>query len=201
MQLRRVGDGKRVLTEISIAPMKGARRQKSGLVEYQPVAPYIPTSMKMAFHPGGNSLCFAIQLAHLMGADPIHLVGFTLQSGSRYFFGSMNPIVKHGRPRMTLYQEERPLAWCAYYEKLFPERCLLDPSFDGPIYKIFKQATFMRSKPAPDSQLPTPQDTNQVREVKMPENKDFKSIDSVTMPTMGEDCDKMQKPAQLGGGL
>lgn len=131
--LRRVGDGKRVLTEIGIKQLKGAVRTRSGKISYAIEPPYLPTSLRQDLHPGGNSLCFAIQIAALMGASPIYAVGFTLQNGLGYFHGRTNPVTK----RTTVYESERALAWCRWFSKEFPGRVLLDPSFSGPIYDVF----------------------------------------------------------------
>jgi hypothetical protein len=107
-------------------------------MKYDLMPPYLPTTFREDFHHGGNSVCFAIQAAHLMGANPIYLVGFTLQTGLGYFHGRTNPVTR----RTTIYQTERALAWLDWYGKKFPGRVLLDPSFDGPIYSVFKKATF-----------------------------------------------------------
>jgi hypothetical protein len=138
-QVRIVGGKERRLSEIGIRQLKGAKRnQKSGEVEYAIMEPFLPRSLREDFHHGGNSLCFAIQLAHLMGANPIYLVGFTLQNGIGYFFGRTNPVTR----RTTIYQHERALAWCRWYAKMHPGRVLLDPSFSGPIYDVFPKANF-----------------------------------------------------------
>ena len=55
--------------------IRGARR--NGQTE-----PYMPKSLTDLYHPGGNSLCYTIQTAHLMGAVQIYALGFTLQAGS-----------------------------------------------------------------------------------------------------------------------
>ena len=97
--------------------------------------PYVPKSYQEPLHQGGNSVCFTIQHAHLMGADPIYLVGFTLQQGSGYAFGGReNPI--HGRP--PFYEVDRALDWLRFYESRYPGRVRLDPTFAGPIYDVFQ---------------------------------------------------------------
>lgn len=136
--VRIVGKGKHSINEIEIQPIRGAKRNKKGEIEYPSVPPFLPRSFREAMHPGGNSVCFAIQAAHLMQCHPIYLVGFTLQRGSNYFFSRTNPVTK----KATIYQTERALAFCRWYESKFPGRVLLDPSFDGPIYSVFKKAKF-----------------------------------------------------------
>lgn len=176
---KRVGGPPRTILELGIRPLKGPKRNRKGQIEYAVEPPFIPRSLREDLHPGGNSLCFAIQVAHLMGADPIYAVGFTLQNGSNYFFSRTNPVTK----KPTIYQEQRALDWLRYYEKLFPGRVLLDPGFNGPVYEVFKRATFMRDKPAPDNQLPTVADTNQTR--------------TVQMPVKSQDSDKVQTPESV----
>ena len=137
-QVRIVGGKERRIAEIGIRHLKGAHRAKSGEVQYAIMEPFLPRSLREDLHHGGNSLCFAIQLAHLMGADPIYLVGFTLQNGSNYFFGRTNPVTR----KATVYQHERALAWCRWYQSKFPGRVQLDPTFSGPIYDVFPKANF-----------------------------------------------------------
>jgi hypothetical protein len=137
-QVRIVGGVERHISEIGIRPLRGAHRARDGSMQYAMQEPFLPRSLREELHHGGNSACFAVQLAHLMGADPIFLVGFTLQNGGNYFFANTNPVTR----RATLYQSERALAWLRWYEKMFPGRVQLDPSFNGPIYDVFKKANF-----------------------------------------------------------
>jgi hypothetical protein len=138
MQVRMVGGEQRTLSEIGISRLTGAHRAKNGTMSYALMPPFIPTTLRQDLHHGGTSLCFAIQIAHLMGADPIYAVGFTLQNGSNYFFSRTNPVTR----KPTVYQHERALAWLAWYQSKFPGRVLLDPSFNGPVYDVFKKANF-----------------------------------------------------------
>jgi hypothetical protein len=137
-RMKMVGQGQRAITEIRIKSLGGAKRTKTGHIEFATVPPFMPTSASEPFHPGANSLCFAIQLAHLMGCDPIYAVGFTLQNGVGYHFGHTNPVTK----RTTFYEQKRALAWCEWHSKTFPGRVRLDPGFSGPIYDIFPKANF-----------------------------------------------------------
>lgn len=99
------------------------------------VPAYLPESYAHPFHPGGNSVCYCIQHAHLMGADPIYLIGFTLQAGTAYAWGERrNPV--HKRP--PFYDVPRAMDWLRFYESRYPGRVRLDPSFDGPIYDVFQ---------------------------------------------------------------
>jgi hypothetical protein len=137
-QVRMIGGPQRVVSEIGIKPLKGAHRAKDGTMSYAMQEPFLPRTLREELHHGGNSLCFSIQIAHLMGASRIYAVGFTLQTGSNYFFGRTNPVTR----KATVYQHERAMAWCRWFESKFPGRVQLDPTFDGPIYSIFKKANF-----------------------------------------------------------
>lgn len=135
--VRMIGGPPRIVSEVGIRPLKGAHRAKDGTMSYALMEPFLPRTLREDLHHGGNSMCFAIQIAHLMGAKRIFLVGFTLQTGSGYFHGRINPVTR----RSTIYQHERAIHWCRFFESKFPGRALLDPSFDGPIYSVFRKAT------------------------------------------------------------
>jgi hypothetical protein len=136
--LRMVGRGQRQLAEISIKPKGRGIRLPNGVMRANAHPPYMPEKLTDQFHPSGNSLCFQIQLAHLMGCDPIYALGFTLQSGLAYHFGRENPTTK----RATLYDSEVPLAWLSWYESQYPGRVRLLPGFDGPVYKVLQTEGF-----------------------------------------------------------
>ncbi len=132
--LRMVGSGERRIHEIEIARGKGKVRLPNGVVRHCAPEPFLPAKLTDLFHPGGNSVCYTIQLAHLMGCNPIYLLGFTLQSGTPYFFGRQNPALR----RTSIYDEEVPLAWCRWYETQHPGRVRLWPGWGGPIYGVFQ---------------------------------------------------------------
>lgn len=96
--------------------------------------PYFPVKATDPFHPGGNSLCYAIQWALIMGADPIYLLGFTLQAGSPYPFGPNNPITN----RPSFYDLPRALDFLRFVERTYPGRVRLLPGWDGPVYEVFR---------------------------------------------------------------
>lgn len=99
----------------------------------QTVPPFLPASLREDLYPGGNSLCYAVQLAHLMGAGRIVAVGFTMQSGSRYQHEGGNPV---HRTELTRYGDiSRPLAWLEWYCRENPNKLHLDSSFEGPLYE------------------------------------------------------------------
>lgn len=162
--MRHIGGPSRPFSEIRIQTSKRARRSRDGKIVFEHTPPFLPKALTDEFHPSANSLCFGIQLAHLMGAKRIIAIGFTLQSGLGYFFSRTNPATR----RTTFYEQERALAFCRWFEQRFPGRVLLDPSFTGPIYEVFQT---MRDKPAPDTNLPKPEDNKQLREVPMPVTK------------------------------
>jgi hypothetical protein len=132
--LKMVGSGERRIIEIEIARAKGKIRLPSGVIRNCAPEPYMPKRLTELFHPSGNSVCYTIQLAHLMGCNPIYLLGFTLQSGTPYFFGRQNPALR----RTSFYDEEVPLTWCRWYETQHPGRVRLWPGWDGPIYEVFR---------------------------------------------------------------
>jgi hypothetical protein len=129
-----VGSGERWVVEVDICPAKGKFRLPTGVIRNDVPAPYVPKSIKDPFCHAGNSVCFTIQLAHLMGCNPIYLLGFTLQSGTPYFFGRTNPVLR----RTSVYDAEVPMAWLKWYESKFPGRVKLAPGYGGPIYDVFE---------------------------------------------------------------
>jgi hypothetical protein len=135
-QLRMIGRGYRPLAEIIVKmPSGGKRNSKTGGIVYPNVDPYMPKKITDPYHPGGNSVCYMIQTAHLMGCDPIYLLGFTLMSGSGYHFGMDNPVTR----RRSFYEADRPLTWLRWYEKNWPGRVRLWPDWQGPIYEVFQR--------------------------------------------------------------
>ena len=122
---------------ITVARPKGTVLGKDGVRRNGVSPPFMPKLITDEFHPGGNSVCYAIQLAHLMGSTEIYLMGFTLKSGSRYFFGDKNPISK----RLSTYDERRALDWLAWFESKWPGRAKLVEGWDGPINEVLQTVT------------------------------------------------------------
>lgn len=134
--LKMVGKGQMRLFEIEIERKKGkSKRMKNGVMKNDVTPGYMPKSLTDKLHPGGNSLCYQIQIAHLMGCDPIYALGFTLQSGTGYFFGLSNPVNK----KRSVYEPERPLHWLRWYESRYPGRVKLWPGWQGPVYEVFSE--------------------------------------------------------------
>lgn len=141
--LRMVGQRTWPVAMIRIRSLKGVpgqRVEKKGVgVWHRNIhPPYLPDRITDAYHPGGNSLCYTIQTAHLMGCNPIYALGFTLQSGSGYFHGLTNPATR----ARSLYDEDRALSWLRWYEAQHPNRVRLLPGWEGPIYDVFATETF-----------------------------------------------------------
>ncbi len=134
---RMIGSRERRIAGIHIEPVKACGRNKDSTIRFAETPPRMPKRMADPFHPGANSLCFGVQLAHLMGCNPIVAIGFTLQTGLGYFFGRSNPVTG----RTTVYETKRALAWLRWYNAAFPGRVLLDPSFDGPVYQVLPRIT------------------------------------------------------------
>ena len=134
--LRMVGQKKWPVTPIRIGKSLPGKSGKDRVYRPGLTDPYMPARASDDYHPGGNSVCYMIQTAHLMGCDPIYLLGFTLQSGSGYFFGMNNPVLK----RRAKYQDDgaRPIHWLRWYSKRYPGRVLLWPGWQGPIYDVFE---------------------------------------------------------------
>jgi len=138
--LRMVGRSEPRLFEITIGKPKGLRHCIDGKQRLGIVPPYMPESLREPLHPGGNSLCYALQIATLMGAGTIYLMGFTLLSGSRYFFGGKNPVLN----RPAIYDSERSLHWLRWFESCYPGKALLVPGWDGPLNQVFQHADLKR---------------------------------------------------------
>lgn len=97
---------------------------------------YVPKKLSEPLYPVGNSLGYAIQVAHLMGASEILALGFTLVSGTGYEHGELNPAT--GKPsRYTDDHVDRVLGWCKFFEKQYPGRVKVGPEWDGPLREVF----------------------------------------------------------------
>lgn len=143
-----IGNREHRLFEISIAKTSGGTRTRRGVWRPAMQDPYMPKTFKDDFHPGGNSLCYMIQTAHLMGAKTIIPLAFTLESGTGYHFGQTNPVTN----RASFYDTERPLHWLRWYESVYPGSVKLCPGWQGPIYDVFETATLpIREGHEPDA--------------------------------------------------
>lgn len=134
---RQVGTKRVDPYEIGIARPKGTELCPDGVRRNGVSAPFIGKSIAEDYHPGGNSLCYTIQTAYHMGSQEIYCLGFTLKSGSRYFFGQKNPVTK----RTSIYDERRALDWLAWFESQWPGRAKLVEGWDGPAYDVLQTVT------------------------------------------------------------
>lgn len=137
--LRMVGTRTWPVLEIRVKSLRGIpgrRVQKQGVGVFHRAThpPYMPDKITDPYHPGGNSLCYTIQTAHLMGCQPIYCLGFTLKSGTGHFFGLENPATRV----RSIYDSDRALDWLRWYEASFPGRVRLLPGWEGPIYDVFQ---------------------------------------------------------------
>ena len=137
-----VGNRTWPISAIKIKSLKGVPGKrvkiKGGGVWHRNIhPPYIPEHITEHYHPGGNSLCYSIQTAHLMGCHPIYAMAFTLQSGTGYFHGLTNPATR----TRSLYDTERALSWLRWYENNFPGKVRLVPGWEGPLSDIFSTET------------------------------------------------------------
>jgi hypothetical protein len=133
MQARMVGKRRWPITKVRVNRPKGGKTV-GGVYRNHWADPYLSEGFDGGLHPGGNSVCYQIQIAHLMGCDPIYLLGFTLANGSTYFFGRENPVEK----RPPLYEVDRAMVWLKWYEEQYPGRVRLIPGWDGPITEVFE---------------------------------------------------------------
>lgn len=138
------------MAQITVAPVHGGTRDQRGKYRKPIIPPYMPKHIVEPYHPGGNSACYAIQTAHLMGCDPIFLLGFTLQSASGYFFGRQNPVHKAN----SWYDADRACDWLRWYRATYPGRARLWPGWSGPIYDVLELAdeSQLRPRHQPDTQ-------------------------------------------------
>lgn len=134
---RMVGSSTWPVSEIRIAKAKGGARGRDGVFRPSIVPPFMPERITDPYHPGGNSVCYTIQTAHLMGASKIFLLGFTLVSGSGYDFGRQNPVTR----RDSVYDVDRAMAWLRWFAKGHPGRVRLWPGWPGPLHEVFDEVT------------------------------------------------------------
>lgn len=127
------------LATFRVKKLSGGRRMPDGYFERNLEPPFMPSSPQELFHPGGNSVCYAIQWGFIMGADPIFLLAFTLQKHGGYEFGPTNPVTRLGSgAKWRTELPVRPLHWLSWVEKTWPGRVRLLPGWSGPIYDVLE---------------------------------------------------------------
>lgn len=123
---------------IRIAQPKGTVLFPDGVRRNGITESFMPESLADEFHPGGNSVCYWIQLAHLMGASDIYLLAFTIKPGSGYQWGNnTNPVTG----RASIYDTRRALEWLVWYEAKWPGRARLVEGWSGPINDVLQTVT------------------------------------------------------------
>jgi hypothetical protein len=132
---RMVGRRTWPVSQIRIAKAKGGARGKDGVFRPSIVPPFMPERITDPYHPGGNSICYTLQTAHLMGASKIYLLGFTLVPGSGYDFGRQNPVTR----RDSVYDVERAMEWLRWFAANHPGRVKLWPGWPGPLHEVFDE--------------------------------------------------------------
>jgi hypothetical protein len=130
---RMVGKNTVSVTEIEVQRITHHRKCPDGKMRPSIVPPFMPRSASEPYHPGGNSLCYMVTTAHLMGCYPIYAMGFTLKSGGGYFFNKVNPVTR----RASIYDTDRAMDWLRWYEATYPNRVRLLPGWEGPVYSVF----------------------------------------------------------------
>jgi hypothetical protein len=131
---RQVGSKRIQPYHITIGRPKGTMLCDDGVRRNGISKPFMPKLITDDYHPGGNSLCYCIQTASLMGSKEIYALAFTLKSGGRYFFGDKNPVTK----RSSIYDTHRALDWLAWFEATWPGKARLIEGFDGPVYDVLQ---------------------------------------------------------------
>ncbi len=144
-----IGSNAHQMCEIGITRKRGGTRGRDGLWRPSHMDPYLPESFKDDYHPGGNSLCYMIQTAHLLGAESVVLLGFTLKNGTGYHFGLTNPVTR----KRAFYETERPLHWLRWFESRYPGRVKLFPGWEGPLNEVFDEVAL----PDQEAEQPDPQ--------------------------------------------
>lgn len=111
-------------------PPKGGQRQRNGQFSRPLQPPFVPSSIAEPLHFGANSLCYCIQLAHIMGARTIYVHAMTLEQKQGYEHGPDHPLI----PRHPGYENRHVLAWLRWYAENHPGRVKLVRGWHGPLY-------------------------------------------------------------------
>lgn len=119
---------------------RGYRDQATGFFHRPADPPRLVASPDEPFHFGGNSVCYALQWAHLMGASAVYLMGFTMQSGSGYFFMQGKPTKASG-----VYEVDRANAFLRLVQEQRPGWVQLVDGWSGPIYDLLPSTTLAKA--------------------------------------------------------
>jgi len=116
----------------------GYRDPKTGFFHRPMSEPFFIMDPTQPFYFGGNSLCYALQWAEIMGASSAALMGFTLKSGSGYFFlpDGQKPTRHSG-----IYELDRASAFLRALEARKPGWAKAVDGWDGPIYDLLQRTS------------------------------------------------------------
>ncbi len=121
---------------------RGWRDPATGFFHRPADPPHLVNTADEAFHFGGNSVCYAIQWAHLMGASACYLMGFTLQSGTGYFFMPEGQVPTKGS---GIYETDRAIAFLRLVQEQKPGWLHLVDGWTGPIYDLLPTTTLAQA--------------------------------------------------------
>lgn len=136
---------------IKVPSSGGWRDPATGFFHRPMDAPFLIDDPAEHFYFGGNSLCYALQWAHVMGASAVYLMGFTLQSGSSYFF---LPEGQKPTKHSGIYSLDRALAFLRLVEERKPGWMRLVDGWAGPIYDLLP-STSLAEALSPSTLLPS----------------------------------------------
>jgi hypothetical protein len=121
-------------------PDKGGWRDPQTGIFHRPMSePFSVSDPNQPFHYGGNSLCYALQWAEIMGASSAILMGFTLNSGSGYFF-----LPEGQRPTRNSgidYEPNRVMMSLRALEARKPGWAKVVDGWDGPLYDLLPRTS------------------------------------------------------------
>ena len=116
----------------------GYRDPNTGFFHRPMAEPYLCSDPTQPFYFGGNSLCYALQWAHIMGASMALLMGFTLKSGSGYFFlpNGQKPTKSSG-----IYEMDRARGFLSVLEAQKPGWAKVVDGWEGPVYDLLPRTS------------------------------------------------------------
>jgi hypothetical protein len=127
-----------------LAPQRGRTDPKTRIYHPTLPAPYLATAPDHPFFLGGNSACYAINWAHLMGAKDCVLYGFTMKSNGGYFFGNG----EKPTPQSGIYDTRYLKPFMEFVAQHEPGFVKLAKGWEGPLYdwKIFEEIEILTSE-------------------------------------------------------
>jgi hypothetical protein len=116
----------------------GYRDPKTGFFHRPMSEPFFVSDPTQPFYFGGNSVCYALQWAEIMGASSAILMGFTLRSGSGYFF---MPEGQKPTRHSGIYEVDRALGFVRALEARKPGWAKVVDGWDGPLYDLLPRTS------------------------------------------------------------